>query len=190
MTDQEIVTAILNRDSLVTEEFLYKKCYPLFNRLFAGYDTDCKECMEFIDEIYAFLLYPGKITHRSKLETFAYHCNLIGWIKTVCINYCNQIYSKKKSFSINSLDKYDITLPDEQSFEKTANNFNMADLSKILSSMESKRFATMIEYRYLKGYTNKEIAEIIGVPFNKYYHVLMDRARDQFTVELKKEGLI
>ena len=29
-TDQEIVKAILRRDTEITKEFLYRKCYPLF----------------------------------------------------------------------------------------------------------------------------------------------------------------
>ena len=33
MTDQQIVTALTNRDKDVTRVFFYIKCYPLFNSI-------------------------------------------------------------------------------------------------------------------------------------------------------------
>ena len=39
-TDQEIVKAILNRDTVITKEFLYGKCYPLFKSVFDKYYND------------------------------------------------------------------------------------------------------------------------------------------------------
>lgn len=189
MTDQEIVTAILRRDSRVTKEFLYLKCYPLFNHLFRTYHTDCQNCVEFIGEIYAYLLYPGKITRRSKLEGFEFKSSLVGWIFAVSKNYCKQVYALKKNLPTNSIDEVDIILPDDHSLEKTTNNLNMEDLSKILSSMNNKSYAALIDYRYVKNFDNKETAKLLNETMENYYN-MHKRAKAQFVAELKKEGLV
>jgi hypothetical protein len=59
-TDQQIVTAILNRDTFVTREFLYKKCYPLFKSIYNRYYTDCENWIELVNKIYILLLIPSK----------------------------------------------------------------------------------------------------------------------------------
>jgi GTP:adenosylcobinamide-phosphate guanylyltransferase len=57
-TDQQIVAAILKRDTEVTKEFLYKRCYPLFKSIFDKYYTDCENCYELINEIYVYINSP------------------------------------------------------------------------------------------------------------------------------------
>jgi len=36
-SDQEIAQAILSRDTLMTKEYLYRKCYPLFKAIYDRY---------------------------------------------------------------------------------------------------------------------------------------------------------
>ena len=40
LTDEEIVSAILNRDTRITRLYLYEKCYPLFKACYDKYYTD------------------------------------------------------------------------------------------------------------------------------------------------------
>lgn len=44
-TDQKIVQAILRRDTFITKEYLYRKCYPLFKAVYDKYYTDCEMLM-------------------------------------------------------------------------------------------------------------------------------------------------
>lgn len=60
MTDQEIVQAILQRDPYVTKEYLYKKCYPLFKSIYDKYYTGCDSWIEFVNEIYLYIMIPKK----------------------------------------------------------------------------------------------------------------------------------
>ena len=66
--DFELVQALLKHDEVVTREFFYKKCYPLFKSVYDNYHTDCSSCIEFINEIYIHLLSPNKKTGICKLE--------------------------------------------------------------------------------------------------------------------------
>ena len=38
--DFELVQALLKHDEVVTREFFYKKCYPLFKSVYDNYHTD------------------------------------------------------------------------------------------------------------------------------------------------------
>lgn len=81
--DFELVQALLKHDEVVTREFFYKKCYPLFKSVYDNYHTDCSSCIEFINEIYIHLLSPNKKTGICKLEQFKFQSTLFTWLKTV-----------------------------------------------------------------------------------------------------------
>ena len=51
LKDEDIVRAILRRDSEVTKYFLYKKCFPLFKSIHDRYYTDCASWNELAAEI-------------------------------------------------------------------------------------------------------------------------------------------
>ena len=76
MSDQEVVSLILNRDAQITRLYLYEKCYPLFKALYDKYDTDCESCKEFINEIYVYIMTPGVKTGKCYLSTFDFSCSL------------------------------------------------------------------------------------------------------------------
>ena len=67
LKDEDIVSAILRRDSEVTTYFLYKKCYPLFKSIYDRYYTDCASWNELATEIYVYIMMPGKKTGICKL---------------------------------------------------------------------------------------------------------------------------
>lgn len=94
-SDRQIVQAILDRDTTITKEFLYRKCYPLFKAAYDKYYTDCKSCIELINEIYVYIMVPHKETHVSKLAGFGFRCSLTMWLKVVTENYCHQLYAHK-----------------------------------------------------------------------------------------------
>lgn len=188
-TDRDIVNAILNRDTLITKEFLYKKCYPLFKAVFDKYYTDCNNCFEFINEISVYIMYPHKETHVSKLSGFGFRCTLTMWLKIVSENYCHQLYTRK----IETVDTTEVVgdrkLPDDDSLVSETRNLDMHDLSKILTSMPNERYRRLIECRYVDDKTNEETAVLLGLTMANYYNT-HKRAKEQFCAILRKEGLI
>lgn len=100
--DFELVQALLQHDEVVTREFFYKKCYPLFKSVYDNYHTDCSSCMEFINEIYIHLFSPDKKTGICKLEQFKFQSTLFTWLKTVCLFYCYKRYKRK----VNVIETY------------------------------------------------------------------------------------
>ena len=188
-TDQEIVKAILRRDTEITKEFLYRKCYPLFAAIHSKYYTDCETPIELINEIYVYILLPHRETHRSKLQDFGFRCTFTLWLKIVTENYCRQLFAKR----IRSEENVDVesdrnTFQDESLLESTQ-NFNMTDVNKILSLMPNQRYRKLIEYRYVDEKSSEETAILLGMTMANYYNC-HKRAKAQYCAILRKEGLI
>jgi len=71
-TDQEIVQAILRRDTFITKDYLYRKCYPLFKAIYDKYYTDCENPIELINEIYVYILIYSFLRLLSMTKFFKY----------------------------------------------------------------------------------------------------------------------
>ena len=188
-TDQEIVKAILNRDTLITKEFLYRKCYPLFKSIHNKYYTDCDNVIELINEIYTYILWSHKDTHRSKLQNFGFRCSLPMWLKIVTEHYCQQLFKKRIVISDDEDELFDRNVPGDDSLLQNTRELDMNDVRKILSMMPNQRYSKLIELRYVEEKSNEETATILGLAMDNYYNS-HKRAKEQYREALKKEGLL
>lgn len=188
-TDQEIVKAILDRDTIVTKEFLYRKCYPLFKAVYDKYYTDCESCFELINEIYVYIMIPQKKANISKLAAFGFRCTLTMWLKIVVENYCHQLYARRMEIDRDSDVGSDRNIPDDESLTENARNIDMEDVHKILNMMPNQRYRKLIEYRYVDEKSNEETAMLLTVTMANYYN-MHKRAKAQYCEVLRKEGLL
>ena len=188
-TDQEIVKAILDRDTFVTKEFLYGKCYPLFKTIYDKYYTDCEICFELINEIYVYIMIPQKNTGISKLAAFDFRCTLTMWLKVVIVNYCHQLYARRIEIDRDSDVGNDRNMPDGDSLTENTHRIDMEDVRKILSMMPNQRYRKLIEYRYVDDKTNEDTAMLLAVTMSNYYN-MHKRAKAQYCEVLRKEGLL
>lgn len=188
-TDQEIVQAILRRDTSITKEYLYRKCYPLFKSIHKKYYTDCETPIELINEIYTYILWPHKETHRSKLQNFGFRCSLPLWLKIVTEHYCQQLFKKRIVISDGEDEPFDRNVPGDDSLLQNTRELDMNDVHKILSSMPNQRYSKLIELRYIKEMSNEETATILSLAMDNYYNS-HKRVKEQYCEALKKEGLL
>lgn len=188
-TDKEIVAAILRRDTAVTKEFLYRKCYPLFCSVYNKYYTGCENPIELINEIYVYILTPKRDTGKCKLSDFGFRCTLTMWLKIVTEHYCHQLFAKRVDTSENAPVDSDRNKGESYSLELDFNTLNMEDVKHILNTMPNERYRRLIEYRYLDEKSNEETAMLLALSMTNYYNVHL-RAKVQFCSILRKEGLI
>lgn len=188
-TDQEIVKAILDRDTVITKEFLYRKCYPLFKAVYDKYYTDCESCFELINEIYVYIMTPQKKTNISKLAAFGFRCTLTMWLKIVVENYCHQLYARRMEIDRVSDVASDRNMPDDESLTENTRSIDMEDVRKILNMMPNQRYRQLIMYRYIDEKTNEETAMLLAVTMANYYN-MHKRAKAQYCEVLRKEGLL
>lgn len=187
--DREIVTAILHRDTNITKEFLYRKCYPLFKGIHNKYYTDCETPIELINQIYVYILWPNKDTHQSKLQNFGYRCSLLVWLKIVTEHYCQQLFKKRIVISDGEDTTEDRNMPWDDYLLPNTRKLDMNDIRKILSLMSNQRYSKLIELRYVEEKSNEETASILGLAMENYYNS-HKRAKEQYCEALRKEGLI
>lgn len=189
LTDQDIVDAILRKDTKITRLYFYEKCYPLFKVCYDKYYTDCESCLEFINQIYLLVMTPRKSTDVSPLQAFEFRCSLPMWLKIISENYCKQLFIKKIDISDVSIVPSDRFNYEENSLNLDFSSIYASDLKEILNMMPNERYRRLIELRYIKEKTNEETAEILGMTMDNYYnkHKL---AKTQFCNILKKEGLL
>lgn len=186
LTDREVVDAILNKDTRITRLYLYVKCYPLFKAIFNNYYTDCESCIEFINDIYLYIMTPSKATGLNKLQGFRYECSLPLWLKEVCIYYCYARYSRKTKEE-SFLQTYADRLKEEsQSIDIDFSKIEREDILKLISYMNNSRYADIIRLFYVENKTNDEVAEILNMTKANLYnkHIL---AKDMFAKILRKE---
>lgn len=187
LTDKEIVSAILGRDTRITRLYLYEKCYPLFKARYDKYYTDCESCVEFINEIYIYIMTPGVKTGKCYLSTFGFSCSLTCWLKIVAENYCHQLFKKRLEIvdAPERLGDRKISEPYSPNIE----SLNRHDVEVMLGLMTNDRYRELIRLRYVEEKSNEETAEMLGMSMDNFYnkHKL---AKEQFAKVLRKEGLI
>lgn len=188
MTDQDIVAALLGKDTRLTREFLYVKCSPLFKSVFNKYYTDCDSVEELINDIYLYIMVPGKKTGVSKLEAFSFKCSLTMWLKIVIENYCHQLFAKKMDVNENFDVGGDRFLQQADSLFAENMSTDSGDVNTILCMMPNERYRTLIRLRYLEDRSNEETAELMQMTMANYYNT-HKRAKEQFCAALKKERL-
>ena len=185
-SDMAIANATLNRDSAVTVEFLYRKCYPLFKALFDNYETDCSDVKEFIHEIYAFLLTPGRDSNICPLSTYRSEGSLFSWMKLVGRSYCYARFRKKEKLRVELIDISDIYDAYQPSLNFDMSSLDKMDVERLLQMMPNKRYSQLIKLRYIFSYSNDETAQYLGITMPNYYnkHKL---AKEQFIRIYNKE---
>lgn len=184
--ERNIVTAIIKRDSEVTRQVLYVQCYPLFKSIFERYDTDCESCLEFINEIYIYIMSPRGTDKKSYLEGFTFKCRFLHWLKIIAESYCHRVFKKKKDFLEKSLDDSERNHGLEGSINKTLESINAMDVQTLLNLMPNERYRKLIYYMYVEERSNEETAELLGMSMSNFYnkHHL---AKKQFFEILRKE---
>ena len=195
--DLQIAKSLINRDEKVTRNYYYKDCYPLFKSIYDNFYTDCKCCMEFMNEIYIVVLAPSKITGKCQMENFKGESTLKTWLKTACLYYCYNKYKLKPPIyeplprESKKNDEDDEAISDRKPDEALSNpidftGMNRSDVETLLSLMPNHRYRRLIKLRYLEQWTNEETANELGMSMANYYN-MHHRAKEQYDLVCRKE---
>lgn len=189
--DLHIAQSIVRKDEQVTIDFLYVRCYPLFNSVFHRFYTDCSCVREFIDEIYLLVMTPSKVTGKVKLENYRGESTLFTWFKVVALSYCFKKF-KRRIDVVEQVERQEKNTSDDSFAEETASigldftNMNSMDVEMVINLMPNLRYRAIIRLRYLEDKSNEETAQILGMSMENYYNS-HKRAKDQYLSVLRKE---
>lgn len=189
MPDRDLVRELLAGNENVTKTFFYHQCYPLFKSIYDHYCTDCVTCIEFINEMYIYIMAKSKTTGKSKLEGFKFESSLYYWIKVVCVYYCYAKYSKSVKRDEIQSEITDRKSKGGDSYNIELSRLERQDIEIIIGMMPNRRYQKLIKMKYLEDYDPDTIAQELGISIDNYYNMHL-RAKRQFVDYYNEEDKI
>lgn len=137
MTDNEIIKGLIERNNIVTEEFFFVKCRPLFFSIIRYVFSYPVDYDELVNELYEELM----SNDARKLKQFNYESSIFQWLKTVSIRF----FIRKRMNMIENISKES---PYNENYDEPNENESCMsaemDLECLFSLMKNKRYVYVI----------------------------------------------
>lgn len=165
MTDQEIVKALIRRDSRVTAQFFFKDCRPLMlSIIHRVFDKRKVDYVEIISELYIHLM--ENDAHR--LRQFKFESTLYQWLKTTAIRFCLKLKADVKVIDGESQEPLDNRNRNTGSTESSQAKM---DINALLRQMRNQRYAKIIRMLMIDDMTPDEVAKALYVTVDNLYNI-------------------
>lgn len=165
MTDQDIVKALIGRNSRVTAQFFFKNCRPLVLSIIRKvFDKQIVDYDEIISELYIHLM--ENDAHR--LRQFKFESTLYQWLKTTAIRFCLRLKADGKVIDGESQEPLD-----NRNRHTGSTEFSQAkmDIDALLRQMRNLRYAKVIRMLMIDDVTPDEVAKELSVTVDNLYNI-------------------
>ena len=160
MTDEQILQSLISRDEIVTRQFFFKDCRPLFksiiNKVFS-YHVDYNE---FVNEFYLYLMEDDA----RRLRQFQGRSSIYQWLKVVAIRYFiakrDNMIDMSRGNPLSSTEQQKTNLSSAPMYIKT-----------LLDLMPNKRYAYIIRCLILEDRDPASVAEELFVTIDNLYNI-------------------
>ena len=172
MTDQEIIQGLIARDNLVTDEFFFNKCRPLFlsiMKLVFNYEVDYNEM---VNELYVYLMEDNAV----KLHNFQYRSSVYQWLKILAIRY----FIKKRTRMIDNNSQETPYDGRNQISASTSDTSAEGDLERLFEAMPTKRYVHVIRRLIIEDWQPEQLAMEMNITTANLYNIKR-RAMAQLT---------
>lgn len=172
MTDQEIIQGLIARDNLVTKEFFFVKCRPLFCSIIRkvfDYEVDYDE---FVNELYVYLM----ANDANKLRHFEYRSTVFQWLKVLAIRF----FVNRRGRMIDDTSQ---ETPYEGRTQKADADKDMTaegDMERLFNNMPNKRYVHVIRCLILEDWEPEQLAHEMNITTANLYNIKR-RAMAQLT---------
>lgn len=182
MTDKQIIEAIIERDTHVTEQFFFRDCRPLFTSVIRQIFPYFVDYDEFVNEFYIYLME----NDAYRLRQFQGRSTIYQWLKVVAIRY----FLAKRDSMIEIYPKAplsDSSGEDAGADEEPGMTARM-DIERLLALMSNKRYEYVIRRVVLQEAEPKDVAKELGTNVANLYNI-KKRALEALTeIALKEIG--
>lgn len=161
MTDQQIIQGLIARDNVITQEFFFERCKPLFYAIIRkvfSYEVDYDE---FVNELYVYLME----NDAARLKQFEGRSSLYQWIKVTATRF----FIKKRDLLIEDATKE--TPIEEETIIEQPSATSILDVQRLLAAMPNRRYATVIQKLMLEEYTPEELAAEMHITTDNLYNI-------------------
>lgn len=165
MTDKEIIQQLIDRDELVTKQFFFERCRPLFLsiiRYVFSYEVDYDE---FVNEFYLFLME----NDAYRLKQFQGRSTIYQWIKVIAIRYF--IAKRDSMIDMESKDVLLESVVHEGTVDEEKQITAKMDLEYLFSLMTNRRYIYVIRRLILQEAEPKVVARELGVNIDNLYNI-------------------
>lgn len=162
MTDQQIIQGLIDRDNVVTKQFLFGKCQPLFRNIIRFVFSYAVDYDEFVNELYQDLMKDDAY----KLRQFDYRSTLLQWLKIVAIRY----FIRKRDEMIEDSSKEHLYIEKmDQPYESENRVAARMDMERLFGSMDNKRYVYVLQKLVLEEVQPELLAKSMNItPANLY----------------------
>lgn len=165
MTDRQLIDLLIARDERVTQQFFYKDCRPLFMSIIHNIFQDKADYDELISELYLHLME----NDACRLKQFEGRSSIYQWLKTTAIRYFlekrdNMIEKESEEYLLEQIAHTSIIEAEPQ---WTA----QMDVHHLLSLMQNRRYAYVIQRLVLEEIPPQHLAEELDITVDNLYNI-------------------
>ena len=165
MTDQQIIEALIARSEIVTRQFFFESCRPLFQSIIRNVFSYEVDYDELVNELYIHLME----NDAYRLRQFEGRSSLFQWLKVTAIRYF--IAKRDNMIDTGAEDTlFDSAVQKEGIDTEKAMTAKM-DIERLLSLMPNKRYAYVIKRLIQQEAEPKDVAEELGTNVDNLYNI-------------------
>ncbi len=173
MSDKELIKQLVSRNPVVTRQFFFRDCKPLFVSIIGkvfSYEVDYDE---FVNELYLYLME----NDGARLKQFEGRSSIYQWLKVVAVRY---FVSKKSKMIENRSDGS--LLEEAEQVASTGGDRSVArmDICRLFKYMTNKRQVYVIKRLVIDDAEPEKVAAELHVNVDNLYNI-KKRAIDALT---------
>lgn len=161
MTDIEIVNALIERDEMVTREFFFQRCKPLFYNIITMIFPCEVDYDEFVNELYIHLME----NDAARLKSFQNKSSIYQWLKILAIRF----FIRKRGKLIENTSKESQYIMKEEGEESSVEA--KGDVERLLEAMPNQRYAEVIRRLILDDCDPDSLAEEMNIKTTNLYNI-------------------
>lgn len=174
MTDRQIIDALIDRNDMVTRQFFFRNCRPLFLSIIRNVFSYYVDYDELVNEFYLYLME----NDAYRLKQFEGRSSVYQWMKVVAIRY----FMTKRDRMIDNescRDEIDIAVRAE-SVDTERHVAAKMDVEGLLKNMPNRRYEYVIRRLVLQDTDPKKVAKELCTNVDNVYNI-KKRAIDALT---------
>lgn len=165
LTDQQLVDALIDKNALVTRQFFFKDCRPLFVSIINKVFTYSVDYDEFVNEFYLYLMERDAY----RLRQFEGRSSIYQWMKVVAIRY---FISRRDRMIDEESDEYLIDKAAEsESVDTEKHMIAKVDINHLLKNMTNQRYGYVIRRLILHDAEPAAVAKELHTNVDNLYNI-------------------
>lgn len=164
MDNEEIVKALIAHNDIITRQFFYQNCRPLFYKLIGDIFTTHVDYDELVNELYVHLMEDDA----RRLRSFNGDSSIYQWIKKVAYNFFLDLKLHRRVIENESNDSlYEKRDELVDSSEQEA----QMDVATLIDQIENERYRMVLQKVVIEGMDYDELSEITGLKKSNLYNI-------------------